>query len=96
MKVCTCRKLVVLAIVAVVAVIAVNFAAYSIQQEQIINLNTATYEELKELPLVDTKKANKLLEYRNENNIEVLDELKRINGIGEVTIEAIKDRTNID
>lgn len=57
-----------------------------------ININTCTYEELLHIKGLGEKKAQKIIEYRNEfgifNNIE---ELKNINGIGDKLFDAIKE-----
>lgn len=48
-----------------------------------INLVTATKEELMELPGIGNSTANKILNYRENNGINNIDELKNVSGIGE-------------
>lgn len=57
----------------------------------IINLNTATEEELCCLEGVDTVTACAIIDYRNENGrFETIDELKNVKGIGDVKFQNIK------
>lgn len=59
--------------------------------ESLINLNTATIEELKQLNGVGDKKAENIIRHREEKgSFKVIDELKEVDGIGEKTFENLK------
>jgi len=56
-----------------------------------INLNTCTLEDILKVPGLGEKKAQAILEYRNDFGFRELDDLLNISGIGESTYEKIKD-----
>lgn len=56
-----------------------------------INLNTATIADLQKLSGVGPKKAEKIINYRNEiGKFKTVDDLKQVAGIGEKTLEMLK------
>lgn len=58
-----------------------------------VNLNTASKEELTKIDGVGDKKAEKILEYRNQHgNFRTPDDLKNITGFGEKTVAKLKDQ----
>lgn len=61
-----------------------------------INLNTASKEELLTLTGIGEKKAEEIIEYRNQNKFESIDDLKNISGIGDKTFEKLKDNISVD
>lgn len=61
-----------------------------------ININTATAEELQQLPGVGQKKAADILSYREENGpFKTIEDLTKISGIGEKTLEKWKDAITV-
>ena len=57
-----------------------------------ININTASVEELKTLPGIGEKTAEKILIYREKNgNFRSTKDLINVSGIGEKKLEKIKD-----
>lgn len=62
-----------------------------------VNVNTATVEELAELTNIGPAKAAAIVSYREENGpFRSLQELTRVSGIGERTIEINLDRIQLD
>ncbi|KEK16412.1 helix-hairpin-helix domain-containing protein [Limosilactobacillus reuteri] len=61
-----------------------------------INLNTATKEQLCQITGIGDKKADLILQYRQEHGqFKSIDELKEINGFGEKTVAKLKDHLSI-
>ncbi|MHA2611622.1 MAG: helix-hairpin-helix domain-containing protein [bacterium JZ-2024 1] len=61
-----------------------------------INLNTATLEELMELPGIGEKTARAILDYRQKvGKFRSIEELKNVKGIGDKKFEKIKDLVTI-
>lgn len=57
-----------------------------------ININTATAAQLIQLKGIGEKKAQAIVDYRNENGaFGSIDEIKKVSGIGEKIFEGIKD-----
>lgn len=58
-----------------------------------VNLNTATLEQLKELTGVGEKKAQKILEYRQQHGqFKSVEELKNVNGFGEKSLATLAEQ----
>ena len=58
----------------------------------IININTATAQQLESLPGIGEKTAEKIIAYRNEHgNFSSVTELLNVSGIGEKKLESIWD-----
>ena len=60
------------------------------EENKLININTATIEELITLPSVGESKAKSIIEYRNENKFNSIEDIKNVSGIGEALFEKIK------
>lgn len=61
-----------------------------------VNLNTATKEQLCQITGIGDKKADLILQYRQEHGqFKSIDELKEINGFGEKTVTKLKDHLSI-
>lgn len=63
-----------------------------VPEEMIVNINTATLEELMTLNGIGEVTAKKIIEYREDNNgFLTVDELLKIDGIGEAKLEKIRN-----
>ncbi len=58
----------------------------------LININTASLEELQTLKGVGPKTAKKIVDYRNENLFSNKEEILKVDGIGQKTYEKFKDK----
>ena len=59
---------------------------------KLININTASVQELTSLPGIGETKANNIVSYRTENGyFKTIEDLKNVSGIGDATFEQLKD-----
>ena len=73
-----------------------NTANISKDEDGKINLNQATKEELMTLSGVGEKKAEKIIEYREENgSFKTIEDLKNVNGFGEKSFESLEKYISI-
>ncbi|MGE0083261.1 MAG: ComEA family DNA-binding protein [Desulfococcaceae bacterium] len=64
---------------------------------EMVNINTATEDELMKLDKIGSAKAAEIIKYRNENGpFASPDDLKKVKGIGDATFELNKDRIVTD
>ena len=62
-------------------------------QNEKININSATIEELLQLNGIGESKANAIIEYRTKNgDFKTIEDIKNVSGIGEAAFEKIKDQ----
>lgn len=61
----------------------------------LINVNTATVEELTSLPGIGPATAAKIVEYREAHPFATVEEILEVKGIGPAKYEAIKDRISV-
>lgn len=65
-------------------------------QEEKINLNTATEAELQTISGIGAKKAQEIIRFRDEQGpFKTVEELKNVSGIGEKTVERLKDMLTV-
>ncbi|MBI6871690.1 helix-hairpin-helix domain-containing protein [Clostridium aciditolerans] len=61
-----------------------------------ININSASKEELKTIPGIGDVTAQKIIEYREKNgNFSTVEDLKKIDRIGEKTLDKMKDKMDV-
>ena len=62
-----------------------------------LDLNSATAEELAQLPGIGEELARRIVEYRAENGpFEAVEEIMEVSGIGEGKFAALEDRITVD
>lgn len=73
-----------------------NTANISKNEDGKVNLNQAAKEELMTLSGVGEKKAEKIIEYREENgSFKTIEDLKNVNGFGEKSFESLEKYISI-
>ena len=60
-----------------------------------INLNSASAEELAQLPGIGPAKAKAIVEYRAEEPFQRADDLRKVKGIGDKLYEQVKDHITV-
>ncbi|HEV8375877.1 MAG TPA: helix-hairpin-helix domain-containing protein [Candidatus Polarisedimenticolia bacterium] len=79
--------------IAVLAVPATAFGAAAEEKLSRVNLNTATVDELTTLPGIGPSYAKRIVEFREKNGpFKKVEDLLNVQGIGEKTLEKIRDR----
>lgn len=71
------------------------FLAVPCLAQDAIDLNTATVEQLTELPGIGPAIAAKIVEYRTTHPFATVEEVMEVKGIGPAKYEAIKDRITV-
>lgn len=61
----------------------------------LININSATKDELMSLPGIGETRANSIIEYREESSFKKIEDIMNISGIGEKTFEALEELITI-
>lgn len=81
------RRFLVAAVLALVTLVA---------NAQSIDVNTATAAELEALPGIGPTKANAIIAYREQNGpFQSVDDLTKVSGIGDKTLQAIRDQITV-
>ena len=71
-------------------------ASQNIQENDKIDINTATLEQLDKLPGVGPSTAQKIIDYREKHgNYNSIEDLKKLGGIGDKTIDKLRDKVDI-
>ena len=63
--------------------------------ESIININTASLEELLTLTGIGESKAKAIIEYRKENKFEIIEDIMKVTGIGQSVFDKIKENITV-
>ena len=67
------------------------------KESSLININTATAEELKTLNGIGDAKANAIVEHRTQNGeFKQIEDIKNVSGIGDATFNNIKSMITVD
>lgn len=68
------------------------FSSSAVSSSSLININTATQDELDKLSGIGNTTANKIIEYREKNGgFKTKEDIMKVSGIGEAKFQKIKD-----
>ena len=65
------------------------------ENDSLVNINTASLEELMTLSGIGESKAKAIIEYREKSKFNTIDEIKNVSGIGDAAFEKIKNNITI-
>ena len=69
--------------------------AYTAADDGLVNINTASADELRTLSGIGEVTAEKIIEYRSSKTFKSKEDIMSVDGIGEKTYEKIKDRITV-
>lgn len=65
--------------------------------EGVVNINTATSEQLQLLPLIGKKKAEEIIKYREKKGeFKAIEDIKNVKGVGDKLFDKIKDNIVVE
>ena len=65
------------------------------ETNKLININSASKEELMTLNSIGESKAEAIIKYRSETKFETIDDIKNVSGIGDALFEKIKENITV-
>ncbi|MBK1811330.1 ComEA family DNA-binding protein [Clostridium sp. YIM B02505] len=75
----------------------VSVSAAVSESDSIININTASKDDLDKIPGIGAVTAEKIIEYREKNNgFKSIEDIKKVDRIGDKMFEKIKDKISIN
>src|SRR5689334_911609 len=80
----------ILALAIAVVVGTAGLAAAAAEAEHRVDINTASAAELATLPGIGDSKAQAIVEYRAADPFRTVDDLKKVKGIGDKTLESLR------
>ncbi len=84
------RQMVTVLAAMVVFTVAGPHPGYGTESGQRVDINSASVAELASLPGIGESKAKAIVEYRAVDPFKSVDDLKKVKGIGEKTLEALR------
>lgn len=64
--------------------------------KDVVNINTASEQELCNLTGIGPSKAKMIIEYRKKSKFSTIEDITKVSGIGKKTFEKIKDKITVD
>lgn len=65
-------------------------------ENEVININNCSKDDLIKLPGIGEKTSDKIIEYRSTNSFQKVEDIMQVSGIGEKKFEAIKDLISVN
>lgn len=82
----------ILSLILLTLFVSTNNVAKANELDNCIDLNTATYDELREIIHIDEHRADLIIDFREDHEFKSVKELTLIKGIGDIRIEDIKSQ----